>query len=813
MDGDTEEQKDDWLNNMVLFDPRKSNAIGEKVEHKPPTASAPTVEPAARSEPAAASVSEPVPQVPETSALVPAPAASAPVPVPAASAASAPVPAPAASKSATKRGLQQPTGETRGSRSKSIASPSVSFPVPVYTFHGRSDAVGPAAAAPTTDPVITLVAPTTPPEVIAPEGGSCTVDEYKYNANDLDRFCKTTRQAAIEVCNELQNNDITPGDKGTQPEPATGAGDRAKHLAGVMLLMRTIMVASAASAPMGAGASSQSIDWSSYSARSLPDGFHFEQRNCDGNRPYKVYMQNGTSKGYYSFADMKRAHESNVSQSQPPVAQPLSSPVKVIKPAPKRSPRMQAVYDQHSIDPPVGSPTSVNDAISMATGAVGPQTESVRANSSLFFTDFHDSSIWNIDGTSGPEFGEISVAPVQPGDSERETLAKQFMGILPEPCQITMVGGQSVWDNTPIQIRDATISASIMASAGRNGSNLKMCVKAIKDYARHAAEYDAPAYPFLPTMVNHMAKESKRIFLQNDTTNRDGHSIIPGVLSAFNFMRNHFGADYKDSIIKNAYGEKIRSSHQKTIPLPVRYIEDLERQCNETDLMSPIGYWSRVALVMLFTSSRAQEWCDTEPTSDFAEVHKFHDIGLMINIKMNKQKQPNTKCAIPKFGILGPLEWLPNFAALFEKMGHGTPALSGGCSIHTASAIDISAKVDPKSVSSLIIEVINSLMTKKLRLHYKIGAHSLHGTFDSIAVALALRPFAQYASGRWYQDTTFTYASREAVVYQFKVREHIINAVAHFRELQPTVDVSTPMMNFISSWKGAPTRFTGENAV
>ena len=277
MDGDSEEQKEDWLNNMVLFVPRTSNAIGEKVENKSPTASAPTVEPAARSEPAAASVSEPLPQAPETSALVPAPAASAPVPVPAASAASAPVPAPAASKSATKRGLQQQTGQTRGSRSKSVASPSVSLPEPVYTFHGRSDAVGPAAAAPTTDPVITLVAPTTPPEVIAPEGGSCTVDEYKYNANDLDRFCKTTRQAAIEVCNELQNNDITPGDKGTQPEPATGAGDRAKHLAGVMLLMRTIVVASAASAPMGAGAASQGINWSSHSARSLPDGFHFEQ--------------------------------------------------------------------------------------------------------------------------------------------------------------------------------------------------------------------------------------------------------------------------------------------------------------------------------------------------------------------------------------------------------------------------------------------------------------------------------------------------------------------------------------------------------
>ena len=102
----------------------------------------------------------------------------------------------------------------------------------------------------------------------------------------------------------------------------------------------------------------------------------------------------GTAKAFCSEAHEK-AHKL-IQEPQPNVSQPLGSPIRVSKSTPKRSPRIQAIYEQHSIDPPVDSPNSVNDAISMPIGAVGPQTESVRANSSLFFTDFHDSSIWNI---------------------------------------------------------------------------------------------------------------------------------------------------------------------------------------------------------------------------------------------------------------------------------------------------------------------------------------------------------------------------------------------------------------------------------
>ena len=53
--------------------------------------------------------------------------------------------------------------------------------------------------------------------------------------------------------------------------------------------------------------------------------------------------------------------------------------------------------------------------------------------------------------------------------------------------------------------------------------------------------------------------------------------------------------------------------------------------------------------------------------------------GAVFNASVNKAQEADVKCAIPTFGVAGPLTFLRDFMKKMEDLGHGCPSCDVNC--------------------------------------------------------------------------------------------------------------------------------------
>jgi hypothetical protein len=385
----------------------------------------------------------------------------------------------------------------------------------------------------------------------------------------------------------------------------------------------------------------------------LPPGCSWEVRHAKA-RSYKRVRTSGGGVLPSAAAAWRAYNATAGSQSQPAAAPPAVGPERSLSDA------VVAILRAFSFDPSL-LPPHVSSLARLATCADCPDYLRRAAREAVMSSDVSAEAI------SAPR--PAVVASPQGGSDEhaRAREIRALRDVLPEGCEMRMLGSQAAYDQATRAIRESALTMKFNLAAGPRGANCARDRRALSRYMSFCqrAGVRRPWPVYSPTFAAFL----EQAFVSS-TGKKGGRCVKHGLKVAFVHLRDHFGleAELEAPVLFNTVKAYKGDSDTATSP-SFWALREWERLSAE-HLCSACRTACQVAVLACWLSLRAIHFVGASvlPSSNSDDVR--------LNLARDKDGSTNVWAGCDAAGLLGAFSWWPLFAESAVARGFLVPAIS-----------------------------------------------------------------------------------------------------------------------------------------